>query len=467
MDDLTHIDETLPRDCARFLDIVEARIAGETDPSRDDSLFLVQHEASCRDCAAFSASLDLMADPEPVSLEVVRRVLDETTPHSHSRSRLFVAAGAGLVAACAVFLVYLGLNPRDESPPPQELPTGSLAVSGVGGAPVNGGDTLKTSDNPAIFRSEPVLTFALDAESTVHLARLDRDQVDLELRRGTVAAHLVHGLGVGMTVKTDRGLVKVTGTIFSVTDRGKDVEVGVIKGRVEVSSKILEGGVREVEEGEILVLGARDATTRKLGVKERNLLLALLEMPLEEDSPAEIGGGLEEGMASADAMPKEPSAGSGKVATGHRSSEEQGHGPSQENEISPAAAATPGDHIRTARELRKIGDWQGSAATYRKVLEDFPTRPEALTVLLPLAELELDHLGRADLALRHFGQYDARLPGGPLAEEAAHGKCLALRALGRLNEERRSLEEFLKKFPASVHTRNVRARLVALTGEKD
>jgi hypothetical protein len=76
-----------------------------------------------------------------------------------------------------------------------------------------------------------------------------------------------------------------------------------------------------------------------------------------------------------------------------------------------------------------------------------------------LGTLELDRLGQPAAALRSFEAYLAARPRGPLAEEAAHGRAQALRALGRTCDEIRALRAFLRDHPAALHHRRAARRL--------
>jgi hypothetical protein len=64
--------------------------------------------------------------------------------------------------------------------------------------------------------------------------------------------------------------------------------------------------------------------------------------------------------------------------------------------------------------------------------------------------------GDAHAALASFEGYLAR--GGPLVREASFGRVRALRALGRLNDERAALDEFLRSFPDGQLADALRAR---------
>ena len=126
---------------------------------------------------------------------------------------------------------------------------------------------------------------------------------------------------------------------------------------------------------------------------------------------------------------------------------------------SPLVTLSPGDLIRAARACRTKKDWSCAADKYQKLTEAYPGRTEAVTVLVPLAQIELDHLGRAKRALKHFRAYLSKKPAGPLAEEARYGTCRALRALGKKRAAQKALEQFLSLHPSSIYAPNARAML--------
>jgi TolA-binding protein len=67
--------------------------------------------------------------------------------------------------------------------------------------------------------------------------------------------------------------------------------------------------------------------------------------------------------------------------------------------------------------------------------------------------------GQASGALSQFDRYLARRSQGPLAQEALFGKASALSRLGRLEEERRTWETLLARFPTSIYRDRAHERL--------
>jgi TolA-binding protein len=68
-------------------------------------------------------------------------------------------------------------------------------------------------------------------------------------------------------------------------------------------------------------------------------------------------------------------------------------------------------------------------------------------------------LGQSESALSQFDRYLARRPDGPLAQEALFGRASALARLGRTEEERRTWQDLLARFPKSVYRDRASQRL--------
>ena len=118
-----------------------------------------------------------------------------------------------------------------------------------------------------------------------------------------------------------------------------------------------------------------------------------------------------------------------------------------------------------ARELfsrangeRKAGKVDEALLSYAELRRSFPGSQEA-TLSHVLSGRLLFGRGDTSRAAAEFAAYLARNPNGTLAEEALHGKAEALRALGRNEEERRTWERLLERFPGSIHAATARERL--------
>ncbi|WP_437277520.1 tetratricopeptide repeat protein [Sorangium sp. So ce375] len=101
-------------------------------------------------------------------------------------------------------------------------------------------------------------------------------------------------------------------------------------------------------------------------------------------------------------------------------------------------------------------------ASYRALLAQHPSSPEARAALVSLGQIAL-HQGKAAEALGYFDRYLAGA-GGPLAAEARVGRVQSLRRLGRAADERAAIADFLARHGESVHAPRLRARLSDLGG---
>jgi hypothetical protein len=108
---------------------------------------------------------------------------------------------------------------------------------------------------------------------------------------------------------------------------------------------------------------------------------------------------------------------------------------------------------------RRQGDHLGAAAAYRHLVARHPASVEAHESLVVLGRMLLDD-GDASGALESFDSYATR--GGALAAEAMLGKALALRALGRVDEERSAWSALLETYADSVYADRARRRLAEL-----
>lgn len=126
------------------------------------------------------------------------------------------------------------------------------------------------------------------------------------------------------------------------------------------------------------------------------------------------------------------------------------------------APAQPSEFLGVAREQLELGHTRKAAATYEKLLARHPGSQEAAAARVALARLYQDHLGRPRRALALYEAYLRR--GGPLAEQARHGKIRIHRARGNTAQEQAAIREFLAAHPKSGRSPALRSRLERLDG---
>jgi hypothetical protein len=128
---------------------------------------------------------------------------------------------------------------------------------------------------------------------------------------------------------------------------------------------------------------------------------------------------------------------------------------------SASRSIDPEGFLEDARRALEHGHTEAALAAYRRLRQALPASAEAFTVLVTMGNLEFDKLGSPAAALADFDAY-LRHDGGTLRPEAMAGKIHALRALGRPDEERIAIREYLLLFPDGFETSAFRQRLSSL-----
>jgi hypothetical protein len=126
----------------------------------------------------------------------------------------------------------------------------------------------------------------------------------------------------------------------------------------------------------------------------------------------------------------------------------------------PEVAAA--DMLREAHRLMRAQSFDAAAKQYDALRTAYPESPEANTVLVSLAELQLDRLRRPALALDNLERYLENGSGGGLGEEARQVRIRALRALGQREQEADAIEEFLRLHPRGFRAPALQRRLAEL-----
>jgi hypothetical protein len=131
--------------------------------------------------------------------------------------------------------------------------------------------------------------------------------------------------------------------------------------------------------------------------------------------------------------------------------------------VQAPAAALPsaGDVLAQARQLMRAERFAEAARQYETLSRSYTESPEARTVLVSLAEVQLDRLGQPRQALDNLERY---LSGGSgsLVEEARRVRIRALQALGEREREKSAISEFLQAHPRSFQGAALQRRLADL-----
>lgn len=133
----------------------------------------------------------------------------------------------------------------------------------------------------------------------------------------------------------------------------------------------------------------------------------------------------------------------------------------QDPTSSQASGPTADQMLRRAQDLLADGRRHAAIGAYRELVTRHGTSAEARAALVSLGQLLLAE-GEPHQALGYFEQYVRGA--GPLGEEARYGRIQALARLGEPTAEVEALEEFLRRYPSSVHADRLRTRLGLLRG---
>jgi TolA-binding protein len=424
--------------------IFDAEVLGDSVGSADEA-FVTAHEATCAACARErSVWLAMRAAPEEnlganvalvdAALRVARRSPVRWLPRPTTALAL---------AAAAVILALLGTRWRHV---PAAIPdtrvavrivgvTGDVAIDGEpareGGA-IAEGARITSHGGRACVVVAPSVRVCLDAFAEAQLADLTLAHRRVEVAHGHVVASLdPQPAGSTFTLSTSAGTVTAVGTAFSV-----DVADDVVVARVSHGVVIVRSGASELRLSahERVELAASSTIAAMTGEDERRdeALLALRVLDPPSSPPS----------ASAEVHAPTPIPSSTVVSSSRP----------------PVALPTPSapEMLRAARQLRADGRYAEAAQAYQRLQAAYPSSGEARASLLSLGDLQLGSLGDATGALRSFDAY--LQGGGALAEEASYGRIRALRALGRKDDERASIDAFLLAYPSSVETQALVAR---------
>jgi len=443
-------------DCKNFEDMIEEHRAG-TLVGRDREL-AEAHLALCARCRqslrlweGFMGSIDRMV-PDPLPPLVERSIMvtaADTRPAPRGRrlsKGVTFAAGFAVAAAAAVTLVLTGVVGG-------AVPGGGVVegAASATGSPAHA--ITRLEDGRLVVRLDEVTNLWVDDESDFRLDEATAGTVRVRLDKGKVVADIgPHAGAFRFVVSTPDGEVEAKGTIFAVevAPAGGTI-TRVLRGLVEVRAAPGrgEGGRFTVGVGEKGAIGdAGPVETTRWETEGDFCLLrgcpALLDRGLATATVPEEALG-QPAPAQAE-PPPEPSPISQDSSSSRRSPRNEK--PTLPDEAASEAHGDPAaDLVARALGLRKRGDYEGAAATYRELIETCPRCVESQNALVSLGQLELANLGDPVAALERFRTYLERSPGGILAEEARLGKVRAFAAAGRPLNVIEASSDYLERHP--------------------
>ncbi len=456
------IDVFVSAECQRFQDLLEQQIVDESRFQAEETAFLTSHRGSCADCALFADALASLGETPPdersnlQSRKNVRALVDRSFARRDRKRRYLLAATSIAALLVLTVAILLTRETRDEHKGDRfEILAGQMAVGGISlpeGALFGGLDeTASPISKTALVGAEQSLFVALRQDASLKLLKSSADEVRFELTNGRIAVHLKKDSPLNLGIDLPDGAVEVTGTVFVIDVSDGKSRVDVIEGKVEItrhhnSTPLPEGLSLKLTDG---------AKAPHTPISADPLLILLgVELPAESVvatkaiEPPELDV---EAVAGARSLESDPPQ-AAKTAEKPKTSRPQ---PIE-------TVASPEELLRAARACRAAQDWDCAIESYEQLIDKHPNRLDATTALVPLGQILLQHGGRPKAALRNFKNYLKRQQGGPLAPEASWGECSALKAIGRIDDERGCLENFLRAYPSNLNARIARFRLEEL-----
>jgi hypothetical protein len=438
-------------DYERWAELSDREATGERLSEVDREFlerFAREDEQARAEAALWNEMANLDAgDDEESTFTIADRAVAIVSKKAPARTgRTWTWAVGGVVAAAAAGALFIASGRSEQGSALLELSLGDVSVGGervAVGTRIGAGKEVTIARGAACLALEPRMHACFSEGSVVKLTSIGAPERRLDLVSGRVDVALAPlPNGERFSVVANGTWSTAVGTAFSVEVLANGaVETIVHEGKVRVGGELViahkiglsQGGVKVEDLGD----HARTETAdwKALGqVAERSIEapMPVVETPAAnaEEAPANSGPSVANGPTKVEPPRAAPKA------------------------IEPPASAA--ELLALARQALREKRWADAASSYSSIVTSFPSSPEAHTVLVPLANLEVDRLGQAAAGLKHLDAYLST--GGPLIVEARLARIRALRSLGRTAEETSAIDEFLAAHPSSLEAESLKQR---------
>ena len=488
--------------------------------ARSDEDFIKRHLKKCNDCALENMAFDELYEDSftpPHQLDDLSRrryvsdvlagqeeSLDKRDSVKKSRIPIWLPVAASFAAAAAVIIFMIGSDKQDDAKDGPEVTSKTEAPSSgsidakillssekrsilTAGSKVELGQTITSKMGNLAIGITDGITALLGPNSQAKLENADNENIRVRLLNGSLVS-FVHpnNKGQNYTVVTERSEIVVAGTVFAVQAQNEVDSVRVLRGKVKVhrDGKLYAAlASNQVAKGPDWIARAATDTEKK----DMQLSLGVLELLTAQKMVwMDINSSPEGAVVELNGIPIGKTPFLAQVRVGHselainldgyQTIVEQlnpGLGTriertfklvkSDENpkrEVATKRSEGPADLLSRAQELKMAKEWEKAASAYGNLISSFPKSGAAKSALVSLGKLELNKLGRPNMALKRFDQY--LKGGGTLSQEAMYGKAAALRKMGLKQQEKETLTRFVELFPNSVEYQSAARRLKEL-----
>ncbi len=461
-------------DYERWLDVADREAVGdalseseraflasfaETDPRASAELGLWEEFSS------LGSSSDELGNRRLADAAVRAVAESRRAPVKASRS-WWVWSPIGVLAAAAAVALFAS-RPKPVTPVASgvvEYVAAGARVAGrsvANGAHVAMGAEIDAVGGPVCVAMEPRIHACLAGGARLRLSKLGAGERHVDLLEGSVAVALFPlPPGQRFSVVANGTWSTAVGTAFTVTlEPGGTVETIVHEGRVAVGRErgadvVQAHKIGLVANGSVSITPLEDHARTETPewaalatVAQRSI--EALPLPAETPPPA---------------APKvEPSPDDAPSTVSSARSHKPSPGKGRADTLAPVAAPiTPSaeELLAVARQALREQRWSDAASAYRRIVISLPASPEAHTVLVPLARLEIERLDQPATALNDLDAY--LVASGPLDVEARLAQVAAYRKLGDAKQEARAIDEFLAAHPQSLEAGALQKRRAAL-----
>ncbi|MDJ0763949.1 MAG: tetratricopeptide repeat protein [Myxococcota bacterium] len=432
-------------------------------------------------------------DPEALSPLVARRYAiaaisgRKPTPRSIDWKRwAAVSFGAAAVAFSALFYVLVVTDPTagGDLIVPAEIPHASpsnVNMPGLSTLPAVLGPT-QLPDGRRLISATSHTHLWLDPEAVVEVKAITRHSAWFQLISGRVVAEINARIkGYRFVVETPSGSVEAKGTVFSVqvTPGGKE-SARVIQGVVEVRGRMAQDSVLrqfELRAGQEGRVGANTPQMASIADMKRDMCLmdgcgqdeiaALIrEAASGRDIAGETGPTKRFSRAPADhasntatsrqrlTAPERAKANTDASEAGFAGLDDLLY----EDQDAGTEHQDPETLVSMALKERRAGEYRTAAATYRRLIREFPGSSAAQSAMVSLGQLELVELANPGRAESHFSAYLKQVPGGFLKEEARLGRVRTAGYIGGPAAVVKRATEYLTHHPSGYASAEVLRR---------
>lgn len=466
----------LSTDCERYQNLTESLILDD-GLTQDQTLFLKEHASQCTPCRVFSNALGFIKENVdeldlPIVSNLKTQLCNQATWEIRKKWFYRVSIPVAIGVACVILWFVLLLDNSHFAPTLVEkssnpiLQTGMLVLND--GTRVMSGNRIPYGEKFLVEKHIAILTLG-------NYGRVVLQPSTKGVFYNHATSHVVFGLDqasmkieldpralVRFTVRTPHCNITAKGTQFFVETTVRSTRVDMLEGVTEIISN--EKTSIPIWLYANMSYESHPRSIHKLDHQRLVWMQSFMGMQPPTTFKKNTG---------ADSILQYQSAKKSKWTNGIGSEVEHPKTPSvnpsdNQPHIDVDLSAQLVNLLNEANKARRSRNWTEALRIYQQIVMQHPDDLASKTSLIAIAEIEIEQMQKPDQALRHYEQYLQIAPHGPLAPEALMGKANALRKLQRFEEEKVTLQQFVRTYETHIYAQMANERLRQLGGgDKD